>query len=268
MSRFQIVLIGTILIIVAFSLIIYVRVLPAPYAEPFISVLIWQTGVWGPWVLFGQILNKFDHRHPIVEQPIPLWIARHGLLCFLILTIHAGWFFIISSNFSPFLEAENTRYGAFLFFFIMWTIIDFLYYWLLLGVFALRQLLGVTPEKGTQHDNRPNYLLLKTTGRQSSVAIDNIEWIEAEDYCCRVHTNDENYLVRQSLSSFEETLPKEQFSRVHRSTIVRLNFITSIEKAENSKYLVRLKNDVTRPVSKDGRKKIEEFFNRHQFNPR
>jgi two-component system, LytTR family, response regulator len=142
----------------------------------------------------------------------------------------------------------------------MWGVCDFLFYWALLGIFALRQLLSISPENEIDKEDKPEHFLLKTTGRQSSVAINDILWIEAEDYCCRVHTNENNYLVRQSLSSFEAVLPSADFLRIHRSTIVKIDQVNQIEKHENRRYIVRLRNGVERAVSPAGRQKIQEIL--------
>ena len=258
MKRFHLILLGTVVIIMAFSAIIYIRVLDAPYAASYIAILWWQALVWSPWLIFGQFINILDHRFPIVEQPVIHWILRHISACVLLMVVHGGWFFVISSNFSPFLGADNTRYGAFLFFFIMWAMCDFLFYWVLLGIFALRQLLSISPVDNNDKSVQADYLLLKTTGRQSSVATQDILWIEAEDYCCRVHTNSNNYLVRQSLNSFEISLPKDKFLRIHRSTIVNIKQVELIEKVENRKHVIRLRNGIERAISKSGRQKLHE----------
>ena len=246
--------------IIAFSAIIYTRVIDAPYAASFISILWWQTLVWSPWLIFGQFINILDHRFPIVEQSVFQWLIRHTLTCAILMLVHGGWFFVVSNNYSPFLGAENTRYGAFLFFFIMWAICDFLFYWMLLGIFALRQLLSVSPVNSNENSIQTDYLLLKTTGRQSSVPTQDILWIEAEDYCCRVHTNLNNYLVRQSLNSFEESLPPDLFLRIHRSTIVNVKQVELIEKAENRKHIIRLRNGIERAISRSGRQKLQQIL--------
>ncbi|MBT5074776.1 MAG: LytTR family transcriptional regulator [Kordiimonadaceae bacterium] len=260
MNRFKIILIGTLSVTMLFSVIIYLRVNMAPDGKNFIPIFLWQMVVWSPWLLYGHLNSWLDHRYPIVEQPILYWVLRHSALCALVVASHVVWFFMISSNFSPFLGVENTGYGAFFFFFIMWGICDFLIYWTLLGIYALQQLLSVSPSEAEQAKPKPDYFLLKTTGQQSSVRISDILWIEAEDYCCRVHTETDNYLVRQSLNSFEKSLPGENFLRIHRSTIVNVAQVELIEKQQNKRHIVRLRNGTQRAISPNGRQKLLEIL--------
>ncbi|MBT5186350.1 MAG: LytTR family transcriptional regulator [Kordiimonadaceae bacterium] len=260
MSRYQIILIGILAVIMTFSALIYFRINSTPSSISFVPILLWQAVVWSPWLLFGFLNIKLDRRYPIVEQPIHFWILRHSGLSLIIITSHVAWFFIVSGNFSPFLGMDNTGYGAFFFFFIMWGVCDFLFYWALLGIFALRQLLSISPAQENIGAEKPDYFLLKTTGRQSSVAICDIHWIEAEDYCCRVHTKDNNYLVRQSLNSFEKTLPSTLFLRIHRSTIINIKQVDQIVKQENRRHIVRLRNGTERAISPSGRQKLQQIL--------
>ncbi len=260
-SRLNIILISTLSVILFFSIVIYWRIHFTSTGEHFFSIFLWQLIVWCPWILYGYLNSVLDHKYPIVEGPVKYWILRHIFLCIIIISTHLAWFFYVSSQFSPFLGMENTRYGAFFFFFIMWAICDFLFYWALLGIYALRQLLSFAPTVNEFSEPRPDYVILKTTGRKSSVLIDNLLWIEAEDYCCRVHTKTDNYLVRQSLSSFEQMLPQKKFIRVHRSTIINLEFVELIEKDNNNRQFVRLKNGIERAISAPGYQKLQQFIN-------
>lgn len=257
MKRFHIILVGTLGVILIFSTIIYIRT----FSSSFGPIFLWQVIVWAPWLLFGSLNNWLDRRYPIVEQPVSYWVLRHSTLCTLIVSSHVAWFFVVGSHFSPFLGMENTGYGAFFFFFIMWGICDFLFYWTLLGIYALRQLLTISPVDDEQKKPKSDYLLLKTTGQQSSVPIQEILWIEAEDYCCRVHTKTDNYLVRQSLNSFEKSLPEADFLRIHRSTIVNVAQVDLIEKQQNKRHIVRLRNGTIRAISPNGRQKLLEILN-------
>ncbi len=57
------------------------------------------------------------------------------------------------------------------------------------------------------------------TGR-TSVAIDDIECLEADRNYINVHTPQRSYLLRQTLTSLEKSLRPDTFLRIHRSTIV------------------------------------------------
>ncbi len=66
-------------------------------------------------------------------------------------------------------------------------------------------------------------------GRIDVVAVDTIAWIESADQYVRLHTDDGELLMRGSMTHMEETLDPEQFLRVHRSAIVRLDRVRRLE---------------------------------------
>jgi len=51
---------------------------------------------------------------------------------------------------------------------------------------------------------------------------DEVDWIEAADYCAVVHALGGRHLVRESLDALEERLPASLFVRTHRSALVNL----------------------------------------------
>jgi two-component system, LytTR family, response regulator len=60
------------------------------------------------------------------------------------------------------------------------------------------------------------------------VPIEDIDWIEAQDYYVEVHTAGRGYLLRRSLKQLEERLDPRKFARVHRSAIVNVARIQSL----------------------------------------
>lgn len=59
--------------------------------------------------------------------------------------------------------------------------------------------------------------------------LDEIDWIQADNYYSKVHVGGRGHLVRQSLANFEKELPPRRFVRVHRGAIVNIERIDSIE---------------------------------------
>ena len=54
-------------------------------------------------------------------------------------------------------------------------------------------------------------------------------YIEADDYCSRIITTDNTYLVRKSLSEWEDELTDKDFIRIHKSYLVNMDFIKAIK---------------------------------------
>jgi DNA-binding LytR/AlgR family response regulator len=71
----------------------------------------------------------------------------------------------------------------------------------------------------TQHLQR---LSIKQGERTIVLRVEEIVWIEAQDYCVTVHSTRGKHLVRTSLTSLEGRLAPETFVRTHRMAIVNL----------------------------------------------
>ena len=71
---------------------------------------------------------------------------------------------------------------------------------------------------------------------------DRIILIEAADQYVNVHTRDKKYLLRQSMDYLEEMLDPDLFFRTHRSYIVRLSAVVSVEQFGPRNTWVHLKN--------------------------
>jgi two-component system, LytTR family, response regulator len=69
-----------------------------------------------------------------------------------------------------------------------------------------------------------------------------VEWIEAADYYVEIHTNDNSYLLRETMNHLEEQLDPDRFFRIHRSTIVPLEHIHELEPYFNGEYFIVLDN--------------------------
>ena len=72
-------------------------------------------------------------------------------------------------------------------------------------------------------------LAVHRAGGTDYVQIDAVEWIEAKGAVVRVHAGGEPMVVRASLGQLERTLDPTRFLRVHRSAIVALDRVRSLE---------------------------------------
>jgi two-component system LytT family response regulator len=59
---------------------------------------------------------------------------------------------------------------------------------------------------------------------------------------------------------FEDHLEPNNFIRIHRSSIININFIKQMELYEKDSYRVILKNDKPLPVSKTGLQKLKQIL--------
>jgi len=71
-------------------------------------------------------------------------------------------------------------------------------------------------------------LIIRDGGRTIVIPWTDIVWIEAEDYCARIHLRDRTVLVRDSLRALADALDRGGFVRVHRSAIANVACIREL----------------------------------------
>lgn len=91
-------------------------------------------------------------------------------------------------------------------------------------------------------------LAVPTGPRSVFVRTEEIDWIEAERNYIRLHVGGRTHLLRENLSRIETALDPAAFCRIHRSTIVNVDRIQSVESLFGGEYLVVL-HDGTRLTS-------------------
>lgn len=101
------------------------------------------------------------------------------------------------------------------------------------------------------------YLFFKKKGVFQKVKIDEILYLEASDDYCLIHTADGNFIASQRLSQMETILENYSFMRIHRSYLVNLQGITSIDTSDSVVFL----NEKQVPYSRSNRDALLEQIN-------
>jgi DNA-binding LytR/AlgR family response regulator len=106
---------------------------------------------------------------------------------------------------------------------------------------------------------KENFLFIKSAYKLVRVRIDDIKYIEGKGEYVRIHlANDKPQMSLLSMKSVEDQLPPDQFMRVHRSFIVNLNMITTIERNR-----IVFDGTVYIPVSEQYKARFQEFVARN-----
>lgn len=87
-------------------------------------------------------------------------------------------------------------------------------------------------------------------GRVEIVPLPEIRWIEAADQYVKIHTEQSTHLMRASLSRLERELDPRQFLRVHRSAIVSLGRVRTVESSPSGTGRLQLSDGSWVPVSR------------------
>ena len=115
-------------------------------------------------------------------------------------------------------------------------------------------------ETAAQSPIQSNRVVLKDGGKIKIIPIAHIQYLEAADDYVKIHTAEGVFLKKKTMSFFEESLPSQQFLRVHRSYIVNTQLITRIDPYEKDSHLVLLSTGARLPVSKAGYAKMKEVL--------
>lgn len=98
---------------------------------------------------------------------------------------------------------------------------------------------------------QPTNELAVRVGKQIRfVSIDEIDWIEAQGDYVEIHVGTRTHLIRESLNTLSERLGTKAFLRIHRSAIIRINRIASVDSLPNRDCSVTLRNGTSLRVSR------------------
>ena len=96
----------------------------------------------------------------------------------------------------------------------------------------------------------PKRFLVRKLGRDFLIATDDIEWLQANGNYVNLHLGGRVYPLRGTIGGIESQLDAEKFSRVHRSHIVNLAMIASIEPTDAGDARIHLKDGSVVPCSR------------------
>lgn len=85
-----------------------------------------------------------------------------------------------------------------------------------------------------------------------------VDWIEASGDYVNLHVASRTYLLRGTMSSIEARLDPRRFVRIHRSTIVRVDAVRTVESGEHGDYTVVLEGGERLRVSRGYRDAVLE----------
>lgn len=114
----------------------------------------------------------------------------------------------------------------------------------------------------TQEESQPKEFLERIsvkTGQKLDVLIPNeIMFLQSNGDYVSIYSKDNVYLKEQTMKYFENNLSPKQFIRIHRTYIVNVDFIISINSYKKNQFIVKLKNNYELKASQSGYKLLKE----------
>ena len=109
------------------------------------------------------------------------------------------------------------------------------------------------PEPQPERNGLPERFLVRKLGRDFLVATQDIEWLQASGNYVNLHVAGRAYPLRSTLSGIEARLDPSRFIRIHRSYLVNLDRVESIEPLDTGDARVHLRGGTALPCSRSHR---------------
>ena len=120
---------------------------------------------------------------------------------------------------------------------------------------------GLLAGAGAAAPPRPDRLAVKANGRYVFLKFDEVVWVEAADNYVVIHTTaGERLMPRETLSSIEARLGPEQFSRVNRSAVIRIDQVKELQPSPQGDYTILLRNGTRIPLSRNLRGRFAKYL--------
>ena len=120
-----------------------------------------------------------------------------------------------------------------------------------------RRLSGLLEQLGDA-GNVLTRIVVKTAGHVRFVRVAELDWIEAADYCAKLHAGGKVHVIRESLQTLEQRLDPARFFRVHRSAIVNLDRVRELQPYLKGEHLVILEDGTRLKLSRNRKAELEE----------
>jgi DNA-binding LytR/AlgR family response regulator len=98
-------------------------------------------------------------------------------------------------------------------------------------------------KNGDENLNEDDTILVSMNSKVKSIIIKDIVCIISAGVYTYLHFSDgKKILIRKIIKEWESLLPEKSFIRIHRNSIININYVISLEKCKNNTYNVYLKN--------------------------
>lgn len=122
---------------------------------------------------------------------------------------------------------------------------------------------SATSRRSGETNGYASRIVFKSRGRILFLPVTDIRWIAAEENYVRICTGKESHLLRETMAHLETRLDPESFIRVHRSTIVNLQFVREIRTdTPDGEAFVLMQEGQRLPVSRGFRSRISQLLSR------
>lgn len=234
----------------------------------------WEPWIWEIssallWVVVIPLVARFTDRYPTHwdnwRQMLPVHLAASVVVSLIhvlgmvgLRTLAYRWQGM-DYDFSPWLRNLSYEYLKDIRTYASIVVVVEGYRLLLRRLQGEASLLGA-PDEGppVESVDRPQRFLVRKLGREFLVAADDIEWLQAAGNYVNLRVRGHDYPLRSTIGGIEEKLDPARFVRVHRSYIVNLEHVGSIEPLDTGDARAHMRDGSRVPVSRRHRASLRE----------
>jgi len=235
---------------------------------------VWQPVVWEAssalmWLLLIPVLVVYTRRFPLHWDTWRRWALAFVPLSFAVCLVHVAGMVTLRVLAYRMMEMEYTfgpwpRELAYEYLKDVRSVATIIL--LIEGYrFLLRRWQGeasllTEPDEGPPVEpvERPGRFVVRKLGRDFLIAADDIEWAQAAGNYVNLRVRGHDYPLRSTLASLETQLDPTRFQRVHRSYLVALDQIDSLEPLDTGDARVHLRDGTALPCSRRYRQELRD----------
>jgi two-component system LytT family response regulator len=98
--------------------------------------------------------------------------------------------------------------------------------------------------------------LVRDGEKEILLSVEKIDWVEAAEYYCCLHSGGHSYMLRETISDLSERMDPRRFVRIHRSAVVNLDRIAEIYREGAAQGSIRLTGGQMLRMSRAGRERL------------
>lgn len=111
-----------------------------------------------------------------------------------------------------------------------------------------------------QDETKIDRIVVKTGTQIKIIPIDTVKYLESYDDYVKIHTKDGMYLKNKTMAFFEKSLDPNQFVRIHRSFIIKVDQLAKLEPYEKDSYIAALTSGEKLNISKSGYARLKQLI--------
>ena len=124
----------------------------------------------------------------------------------------------------------------------------------------LRKAFARLQQQQAESDRRMNYFGVRKRNRLEMIPEEEVLYFEAYGHYCKIHLNDGSAAVYDKSLINLQPLLDERYERVHKSYIVKMTAMASLEIFPGGRYSILLRNGASVPLSRSNYKRLKEVW--------